>query len=153
VDRLSLKCLSTSTLWCPNEQGCTQPLSSDPKIKLECYGFPYIKINVLARISTSWISCTHTNEWEYQLQIRTNRERRETQHKSSRTPHKNTTRTCFEESTQKLVDLALGLLWDVSLMRSIEAVALWCSRVLVVCLTRLGRLLYIAPITREKSGT
>jgi hypothetical protein len=37
-----------STLWLPPlVKGCTQPLSSDPKIKLEYYGFlPYTKFSL-----------------------------------------------------------------------------------------------------------
>jgi hypothetical protein len=84
------------------------------------------------------VSCTRSNVWEYQLQISTKWERRETQHKSSRTPRKNTIRTRFKELTQELADLALGLLRDVSWMRRIEAVALWCSRVSILRVTRSG---------------
>jgi hypothetical protein len=58
------------------------------------------------------------------------------QHKSSRPPHKNATRTHFEESTQEFIDLALGLLRDVSRMRRIEVVARWCFRVSVLHVTR-----------------
>jgi hypothetical protein len=83
-----------------------------------------MKFNLLAKTSTVGVFCTRTNEWEYQLQISTKRERRETQHKRSRTQHKNTTQTRFEESTQKLVDLALGLHQDVSQMRRNVAAAL-----------------------------
>jgi hypothetical protein len=44
-----------STLWWPpSVKGCTQPLSSDPKIKLEYHSFlPYIKFFPLWGISTS----------------------------------------------------------------------------------------------------
>jgi hypothetical protein len=44
-----------STLWWPPlVKGCTQPLSSDPKIKLECHNYlPYINIPLWV-ISTNW---------------------------------------------------------------------------------------------------
>jgi hypothetical protein len=113
----SLKCLPTSMFGVLMDKGCTQPLSSDPKIKLRCHRLPYIKINLLTRISTNWSLLHRTNEWGYLLQISTKIERRETQHKSLRTPHNSATRTRFEESTQELVDLELGLLRDVSRMR------------------------------------
>jgi hypothetical protein len=41
-----------STLWRPSSvKGCTQPLSSDPKIKLEYHGcLPYINIPVVRNL-------------------------------------------------------------------------------------------------------
>jgi hypothetical protein len=39
----------------PSVKGCTQPLSSDPKIKLQYHNFlPYIKVSPLWGISTCW---------------------------------------------------------------------------------------------------
>jgi hypothetical protein len=58
---------------------------------------------------------------------------------------KNTTQTCFKESTQELGDLVLGLLRDVSWMRRIKAVALRCSRVSVLHITRLGAVPLYSP--------
>jgi hypothetical protein len=45
-----------STLWWPPSiKGCTQPLSSDPKIKLEYHSFlPYLMFSPFWGISTSW---------------------------------------------------------------------------------------------------
>jgi hypothetical protein len=50
VVRSSLKCLSTPCCGVPTDKGCSQPLSSDPKIELECHSLPYITINPLVRI-------------------------------------------------------------------------------------------------------
>jgi hypothetical protein len=137
------------------DKGCTQPLSSDPKIKLRCHRLPYIKINLLTRISTNWSLLHRTNEWGYLLQISTKIERRETQHKSLRTPHNSATRTRFEESTQELVDLELGLLRDVSRMRRNVVAALGDVLIWVSCVPR-SRALHLyspkSPIMGETLG-
>jgi hypothetical protein len=118
VVRPSLKCLLTSRCGVPMDKGCTQPLSSDPKkSNLSVTIFLILESISLQRSQQVGVSCGRTNEWEYLLQISTKRERRETQRKSLKTPHKNATRTRFEESTQELVDLAPRMIQDVSRRR------------------------------------
>jgi hypothetical protein len=36
------------------DKGCTQPLSSDPKIKLECHGLPYQFGSLSQGMSINW---------------------------------------------------------------------------------------------------
>lgn len=115
--RSSLKCLPTPHCGVPTDKGHSQPLSSDPIIYLSATVF-LISRSISSQGSPQvGVSSTYTNEWEYQLQISTKRERRETQRKSLKTPHKNATRTRFEESTQELVDLAPRMIQDVSRRR------------------------------------
>jgi hypothetical protein len=50
-DTLILSCgsanASSMLWWCPSVKGCTQPLSSDPKIKLKHHNFlPYLKFSL-----------------------------------------------------------------------------------------------------------
>jgi hypothetical protein len=54
LSRGSVKAYST-LWWPPSVKGCTQALSSDPKIKLEYHSFlPYLKFSPFWGISTSW---------------------------------------------------------------------------------------------------
>jgi hypothetical protein len=48
VVRSSLKCLPTPCCSIPTNKGCTQPLSSDPNIKIECMIF-LINMNPFTR--------------------------------------------------------------------------------------------------------
>jgi hypothetical protein len=82
--------IPTSTLWCTNRKGLPQPLSSDPKIVLECHGLPYIKIVPSRKESSQFgVSCSHT-----QIRVRSlgtrerERERKHTQVQNTATQRK-----------------------------------------------------------------
>jgi hypothetical protein len=64
VVRSSLKCLPTPCCGVLMHKGCTQTLSSDPKIKLECN--PYIKIiPVRKEYLQVGVSCILTKDQSY----------------------------------------------------------------------------------------
>jgi hypothetical protein len=96
VVRPSLKCLLTSTLWCPLDKGCFQPLSSDPKIELECHGLHYInsipitrnlyKLQFLAAIHKIRVKTKHNRG----QRVHTQEPKPATQHKNKITRAKNT---------------------------------------------------------------
>ena len=65
VFQSSLKCLPTPRCSVPTYWGCTQPLSSNPKIKLECHGLPYQYESLLRGISTNWSSYSLTQNRSY----------------------------------------------------------------------------------------
>jgi hypothetical protein len=71
VVRSSLKCLSTPCCGVPVDKGCTQPLSSDPKIKLECHSSSFYQD--CSRSQGISISCSRLQAYirlESQIRVR-----------------------------------------------------------------------------------
>jgi hypothetical protein len=70
VVRSSLKCLHTPYYGVQIDKGCTEPLSSDPKIELEYHGLPYHLYSCLHVISTSWSLLQPYKRSESQIKVR-----------------------------------------------------------------------------------
>jgi hypothetical protein len=78
----SLKCLSTSTLWCPNGQGMLSTPLKCSYDQLECHDLPYINSDHIARNLHKLESLTTVQRNQSHNSNRNTREMRDYTHKS-----------------------------------------------------------------------
>jgi hypothetical protein len=116
VVRSSKICLPTP--WCgvPMDKGCTQPLSSDPKIKLEFHGSSLHHIFLFVRNLHNW-SLSHPYKWS-KSQLRVWEGDREHTQEHNATTHARTQNTKTRAQEHKITETTQNSCSDLTKITS-----------------------------------
>jgi hypothetical protein len=131
-------------------KGCTQPLSSDPKIKLECYGYlPYITNPVCEESPQVWSLSRLTQMITIKLRVR---EGEEHGHKSTTQQHMHKKQRQKRHNNITQEKLKSGVLISLKSLEGVVAECRNCS-MLLRCLGTAPWLLGVPFIAARGLGT